>query len=428
MKDLDQKIPSFPNCDNYGICRASNPNPLNDDTKTNNNELHQQLCITFKIDYLQEMDLIMKVKTRLECKINVTLLAILPNKSVQDSRGPATSREKTGHEEQGSRNKRAIPLLVIVQGTAAIGGMLIKYINTLVDAKRVNSFNNAIKMLNANVEITHNRLVTLENRTSMMAKPIMPVLKDLKLQINKTNEQLASQYRMMSSAHNRYNLLFRQTHETQTIHHFALLLFKNYLTIQVGSLQRIHQQYIRYKSVLDDTLIGIENLNSGYLTHHILDTQVLSKYLEIIKDDLEDTSLEYEPLFTSVYQYYGNSLASFTNTIDGLLLQLPILIKLKVQIPMSLFSVETVPAPLDAETYLGEKREYTQIILETEYIALTDNNYIPLTQAQISLCAKIGYTYYCEYAHLLKKHTEHNACQPYTMTKKVKSRQTSVKP
>ena len=28
-------------------------------------------------------------------------------------------------------------------------------------------------------------------------------------------------------------------------------------------------------------------------------------------------------------------------------------------------------------------------------------------QAQISLCAKIGYMYYCEYAHLLKKCTEH---------------------
>ena len=153
------------------------------------------------------------------------------------------------------------------------------------------------------------------------------------------------------------------------------------------------------------TLIGIENLNSGYLTHHILDPQVLSKYLEIIEDDLEDTAPEYEPVFTSVYQYYGNSLASFTNTIDDLLLQLPILIKLKVQIPMSLFSIETVPVPLDAETYLGEKREYTQIIPETEYIALTDNNYVPLTQVQTSLCAKIGY--YCEYAHLLKKCTEH---------------------
>ena len=28
-------------------------------------------------------------------------------------------------------------------------------------------------------------------------------------------------------------------------------------------------------------------------------------------------------------------------------------------------------------------------------------------QAQTSLCAKIGYMYYCEYAHLLKKCTEH---------------------
>ena len=158
---------------------------------------------------------------------------------------------------------------------------------------------------------------------------------------------------------------------------------------------------------IDDTLIGIENLNSGYLTHHILDPQVLSKYLETTEDDLEDTAPEYEPVFTSVYQYYVNSLASFTNTIDDLLLHLPILIKLKVQIPMSLFSIETVPVPLDAETYLGGKREYTQIIPETEYIALTDNNYVPLTQAQISLCAKIGYTYYCEYAHLLKKCTEH---------------------
>ena len=82
----------------------------------------------------------------------------------------------------------------------------------------------------------------------MTGKVIMQVLKDLKSQINNTNAQLASQYRMMSSAHNRYKLLFRQMHKTQTIHHFALLLFKNYLTIQVGTLQRIHAQYIRYES------------------------------------------------------------------------------------------------------------------------------------------------------------------------------------
>ena len=92
---------------------------------------------------------------------------------------------------------------------------------------------------------------------------------------------------------------------------------------------------------------------------------------------------------------------------------------------MSLFSIETVPVPLDAETYLGEKREYTQKIPETEYIALTDNNYVPLTQVQISLCAKIGYTYYCEYAHLLKKCTKHTCMSAiyYDQESKIKANQ-----
>ena len=184
-------------------------------------------------------------------------------------------------------------------------------------------------------------------------------------------------------------------------------MFKDYIMILVGTLQRIHRQYVRYESALDDTLIGIEHLNSGYLMHHILDPKILAKYLEAVEDNLEETAPGFEPVFTNVYQYYGNSLISFTNTIDDLLLQLPILIKLKVQVPMSLFSIKMAPVPLDAETYLGEKREYTPIIPKTELIALTENNYIPLTQAQISLCAKIGYMYYCEYAHLLKKCTEH---------------------
>ena len=237
----------------------------------------------------------------------------------------------------------------------------------------------------------------------MMAKAIISVLKDFKQQINNTNDRLIRQYWMMTRAHKRYSRLFRQTHKTFQIHHLALLMFKDYIMILVDTLQRIHRQYIRYESALDDTLIGIENLNSGYLTHHILDPKILAEYLEAVEDDLE----EFEPVFTNVYQYYGNSLISFTDTIDDLLLQLPILIKLKVQVPMSLFSIKMAPVPLDAETYLWEKREYTQIILETELIALTENNYIPLMQAQILLCAKIGYMYYCEYAHLLKKCTEH---------------------
>ena len=46
-------------------------------------------------------------------------------------------------------------MLVIIQGVSAIGGMMIKGINALVDTKRASLFNNTIKLVNENVQITH---------------------------------------------------------------------------------------------------------------------------------------------------------------------------------------------------------------------------------------------------------------------------------
>ena len=68
------------------------------------------------------MDVIIKLRNRLECKINYMLLALLPNKLNIMRQGPVTFDENT-------RNKRAIPTLAIIQGVAAIGGMMIKGIN-----------------------------------------------------------------------------------------------------------------------------------------------------------------------------------------------------------------------------------------------------------------------------------------------------------
>ena len=186
------------------------------------------------------MDIIKQTKRRIEQKINGTLLALLPNKIIQTSKGTVTATGMKGQLHFGSREKRAIPVMVILQAGAAIGGTLISGVNALVDAKRAKSFNNALKMVTANVELTHQRLRTLENRTSMMAKAIMPALDNLKGRITNMNQKLTSQYRMMQMAHHRYNLLFRQTHEMLMTHHFALLLFKNCLTIQVGIIDMNH--------------------------------------------------------------------------------------------------------------------------------------------------------------------------------------------
>ena len=56
ITDLEQRIPSFPNFDNFGTLTATNPNPMLDETPTNDNKLHQVICNNFKIDYFHEME------------------------------------------------------------------------------------------------------------------------------------------------------------------------------------------------------------------------------------------------------------------------------------------------------------------------------------------------------------------------------------
>ena len=138
LKDLEQKILTFPHCDIYGISRSSNPNPTSDDIKLNDNALHQQICTCFKVDYLEEMDIIKQTKRLIEQKINRILPAHLLNKIIQTSKEPATATGMKGQLHFGSGEKTAIPVMVILQAGATIGGTLIKGINALVNVKRAN--------------------------------------------------------------------------------------------------------------------------------------------------------------------------------------------------------------------------------------------------------------------------------------------------
>ena len=108
LKDLEQKIPDFPSCENYGMKRTYNPNQQADDVKLNDNVLHQQICTRFEVDYLEEMDYIKQSKRHIENKINKNLLAPLPNKIIQTSKGPVTATGINGQLHFGLREKRAV--------------------------------------------------------------------------------------------------------------------------------------------------------------------------------------------------------------------------------------------------------------------------------------------------------------------------------
>ena len=87
LLDLEQRIPDFPNCGNNGSLSANNPDPMLDDTLTNDNELHQVVCNNFKIDYFREMDVIITLRNRLECKITTLYWHYYPTSLISLSKG-----------------------------------------------------------------------------------------------------------------------------------------------------------------------------------------------------------------------------------------------------------------------------------------------------------------------------------------------------
>ena len=67
------------------------------------------------------------------------------------------------------------------------------------------------------------------------------------------------------------------------------------------------------------------------------------------------------------------------NLADKLLVQISILFKYVLQIPMYLCIIYVVPVPLDVNTYLESSIEYTQMHVQYPYIVMFPDSYIPFT-------------------------------------------------
>ena len=77
-----------------------------------------------------------------------------------------------GKETQSdvSRQKRAIPLGLIFSGVSAIGGLIMKGVNTWSNYKKSKAMTKAVEKLYEAQEIDHRQLTRLEGQTSLLAK------------------------------------------------------------------------------------------------------------------------------------------------------------------------------------------------------------------------------------------------------------------
>ena len=131
--------------------------------------------------------------------------------------------------------------------------------------------------------------------------------------------------------------------------------------------------------------------------------------------DILKRNPEFIPIFTMLQNYYQQAMTSFTNTEKMLIVQISILFKNRVQKPMNLYKMTTVPVPFDKDTYeekhntYEEKHNtYMQLKLKEDHLAVTTDAYITLHGHQLQGCYQQGSTYYCESLHFTSHTLEHN--------------------
>ena len=310
-------------------------------------------------------------------------------------------------QSDGSRQKRAIPLGLIFSSVSAIGGLIMKGVNTWSNYKKSKAMTKAVEKLYEVQEIDHRRLTRLEGQTSLLAKTTKTAFQHIDYRLLHLDTKLNSTVQHMTEFFKRTGTHFRFTWEALVSNRLAIHLLSSGSAMYDMLLRQYLHYYQNYDVTLDHFLTGLDALGTGRLTFQVLDPDELDRFLSAIRRQLQEERSPFELAFNHTYQFYAEPMVMFTNMHDQLLVNVPILLRLTTQKPLNLYSIDTVPMPFDTEMLDGKNNEYMFINNSYPYMALNEHNYIPLTETQLRMCDKMGSTYYCQNSYVLRQRTQH---------------------
>ena len=419
VEDIAHIPPPFPECDNWAAPHKSNRNhhvyfsahgfgrdnhgpmtELNSNTSDYLAEaIHITVCNQYRNKYVKLFERIETIKRNITYKIEKVMPRLMPNENAI-LYGKETLSD-------ASRQKRAIPLGLIFSGVSAIGGLIMKGVNTWSNYKKSKAMTKAVEKLYEAQEIDHRRLTRLEGQTSLLAKTTKTAFQHIDYRLLHLDTKLNSTVQHMTEFFKRTESHFRFTWEALVSNRLAIHLLSSGSAIYDMVLRQYLHYYQNYDVTLDHFLTGLDALGTVRLTFQVLDPDELDRFLSAIRRQLREERSPFELAFNHTYQFYAEPMVMFTNTHDQLLVNVPILLRLATQKPLNLYSIDTVPMPFDTEMLDGRNNEYTFINNSYPYMALNEHNYIPLTETQLRMCDKMGPTYYCQNSYVLRQRTQH---------------------
>ena len=398
----------LPNCADWAAANLLhwqgteiNPEPIRE-------LIHQHVCREMNTAYRDILNGIVEDWEHLTHAIEQQIPAFLPNFIVQTSNGPRTIVAPNGkiwysrkYLDKQTRKKR-VAAAMIFAAVSAIGGLMAKGADVYNNWRRNEAMAKAMDTLIENDRRFHKHMLKLEDNFGLVTQTVATGFDKINLGFQTLNRSLERTTFTIESMLNLTERRFRKMHETLNNHHLALYYISKGISTLIPLMRKYRQSILRYRFMVKSFLDGLDELSTGRLCYEVLDPIMLDKYLRQIAYDLDRAHSNYRLAFQHTYQYYAEPLISFTNSPDYLIVQIPIFLVYQHQVPMTLFSTETVPVPYDAETYLGLQAQFTELQLNSTFFAVGSDQFTLISCTQLDLCIKLRTTYYCEQAYLLK--------------------------
>ena len=194
----------------------------------------------------------------------------------------------------------------------------------------------------------------------------------------------------------------------------SILFLSGTISILLSGMERYLALHERVKSELDHILDALDNLSNNLLSHSVVRPSVLKRMIEHVKQQLADKYTNYELVITEVHDYYNLPVSSF-DYVDGILgVFFPLFIRPNLQESMYVYNVKTIPVRYHINSEMIDETEsekaYTQIIPDTEMVAMNRDTYINVDQSELKQCIKFSVMYFCERTFLMK-HTSKHTCE-----------------
>ena len=167
----------------------------------------------------------------------------------------------------------------------------------------------------------------------------------------------------------------------------SILFLSSTISVLLSEMERYLALLERVKSELDHILDALDNLSNNLLSHSVVRPSVLKRLIEHVKKQLAEKYTNYELVITEDHDYYNLPVSAF-DYVDGILgVFVPLFIRPNLQEPMYVYNVRTIPVPYHINSEMIDATEsekaYTQIIPDTEMVAMNRDTYINVDHSEL---------------------------------------------